>query len=418
MSRKYAVVAGAFDTKGEDYAFVRTMLEDSGLSVLLVDFGVLGAPDFAADIDRATVADAGGASIDIFQDGRNKDCAMRVMSDGLRCTVRRLYDEGRLHGIISMGGSGGTSVAAAAMRELPLGVPKVMVSTLGGGDVSAYAGQKDIVFVPSIVDVAGLNSISRQIYANAAGALIGMINSFDAYANQDKANQDKPIVVASMFGNTTTAVEHAKAVVAPQGYEFLIFHATGAGGRMMESLINEGRIQGAYDLTTTELADHVCGGVFSAGAERCLAAPRAGIATVIAPGCVDMANFHGPETVPERYRDRKLYEWNPDITLLRTNADENAKIGKLLAAAANEATGQVAVFLPLNGVSMLDSPDGAFWDPEANAACFDAIRSGVRKDVQVIEIDANINDAEFSGAAAEKLLEFLAMETKTELEAG
>ena len=418
MSRKYAVVAGAFDTKGEDYAFVRTMLEDSGLSVLLVDFGVLGAPDFAADIDRATVADAGGASIDIFQDGRNKDRAMRVMSDGLRCTVRRLYDEGRLHGIISLGGSGGTSVAAAAMRELPLGVPKVMVSTLGGGDVSAYAGQKDIVFVPSIVDVAGLNSISRQIYANAAGALIGMINSFDAYANQDKANQDKPIVVASMFGNTTTAVEHAKAVVAPQGYEFLIFHATGAGGRMMESLINEGRIQGAYDLTTTELADHVCGGVFSAGAERCLAAPRAGIATVIAPGCVDMANFHGPETVPARYRDRKLYEWNPDITLLRTNADENAKIGKLLAAAANEATGQVAVFLPLNGVSMLDSPDGAFWDPEANAACFDAIRSGVRKDVQVIEIDANINDTEFSGAAAEKLLEFLAMETKTELEVG
>ncbi len=418
MSRKYAVVAGAFDTKGEDYAFVRTMLEDSGLSVLLVDFGVLGAPDFAADIDRATVADAGGASIDIFQDGRNKDRAMRVMSDGLRCTVRRLYDEGRLHGIISLGGSGGTSVAAAAMRELPLGVPKVMVSTLGGGDVSAYAGQKDIVFVPSIVDVAGLNSISRQIYANAAGALIGMINSFDAYANQDKANQDNPIVVASMFGNTTTAVEHAKAVVAPQGYEFLIFHATGAGGRMMESLINEGRIQGAYDLTTTELADHVCGGVFSAGAERCLAAPRAGIATVIAPGCVDMANFHGPETVPARYRDRKLYEWNPDITLLRTNADENAKIGKLLAAAANEATGQVAVFLPLNGVSMLDSPDSAFWDPEANAACFDAIRSGVRKDVQVIEIDANINDTEFSGAAAEKLLEFLAMETKTELEVG
>jgi uncharacterized protein (UPF0261 family) len=278
-----------------------------------------------------------------------------------------------------------------------------MVSTMGGGDVSAFAGTKDITFMPSVVDVAGLNRISRAIYANAAGAIAGMVG-MEAPAEA----ADRPLVVASMFGNTTKAVEHAKGLLEAAGYEVLVFHATGAGGRTMEGLIADGFIAASLDLTTTELADEVCGGVLSAGPDRCMAASRAGIPAVLVPGCVDMANFGGRETVPERYRDRSLYAWNPNITLMRTTVDENRRIGELIAAAANAATGPVAVLLPLRGVSMLDSEGGRFWDPDADRACFDAIRRGVRPGIPVIEVDANINDPAFSGRVAETLLEMLA----------
>jgi uncharacterized protein (UPF0261 family) len=288
------------------------------------------------------------------------------------------------------------------MRTLPVGVPKLMLSTVGGGDVSAYAGTKDITFMPSIVDVAGFNRISRAIYTNAAGAIAGMV-SMSAPA----AAADKPLVVASMFGNTTQAVDHARGILEDSGYEVLVFHATGTGGRTMESLIADGLIAGSLDITTTELADEVCGGVFSAGPDRCLAASRAGIPAVLVPGCVDMANFWGIDTVPEKYQGRNLYQWNPNVTLLRTNAEENVKMGEMLAAAANAASAPVAIVLPLKGVSQLDSPGGQFWDPEADRACYDAIKRNLKPGIPVIEVDHNINDPEFSGKVAETLLEML-----------
>jgi uncharacterized protein (UPF0261 family) len=328
---------------------------------------------------------------------------MQTMAAGLAAVVSKLYAEGKVDGIMGMGGSGGTSIATTAMRVLPVGVPKLMVSTMGGGDVSAFAGTKDITFMPSIVDVAGFNRLSRAIYANAAGAIAGMVK-IEAPAG----GADKPIVVASMFGNTTTAVEHAKGLVEAKGYEVLVFHATGSGGRAMEGLIADGFITASLDMTTTELADEICGGMLSAGAERCLAASRAGIPAVLVPGCVDMANFGGMETVPEKYHDRTLYKWNPNITLLRTNVEENRWMGEKIAAAANAATAPVAVLLPLKGVSMLDSEGHEFWDPEADSACFDAIRSGLKPGIPLIEVDANINDPEFSGKVAETLLEMLA----------
>jgi uncharacterized protein (UPF0261 family) len=299
-----------------------------------------------------------------------------------------------------MGGSGGTSVCTTAMRALPVGIPKAMVSTVGGGDVSAYAGTKDIVFVPSIVDVAGLNSISRRIFANAAGALAGMVNT----ALPDLAVADRPLIAASMFGNTTTAVSAASERLKQHGFETLIFHCTGTGGRTMESLIAENFVEGVLDLTTTELAVFVCGGVFDAGAERCLAAARAGVPAVLVPGCVDMANFGAMQTVPERYRDRLLYEWNPNVTLLRTNVDENRRIGEKLARAANQSKAEVAVLLPTKGVSMLDSEGERFWNPEADAACFDAIRRNLDSNIPLIELDCNINDDMFSAAATDTLL--------------
>lgn len=399
---KTVVIVGALDTKGEDFRFVKELIEARGLATLVVDAGTMGPPGLEPDVTREEVAAAAGADLARLASGDHKDEAMEAMATGAAVTALRLHAEGRLDGILSMGGSGGTSIATAAMRALPVGVPKLMVSTMAGGDVSAFAGTKDITFMPSVVDVAGLNRISREIYANAAGAIVGMVEM-----ERPAGAADRPLVVASMFGNTTKAVDHAKELVEAVGYEVLVFHATGTGGRTMEGLIADGYVAASLDLTTTELADEVCGGVLSAGPERCLAASRAGIPAVLVPGCVDMANFGGLETVPDRYRDRNLYAWNPNITLMRTTPDENRRIGEMIAAAANAATGPVAILLPLRGVSMLDSEGGRFWDPAADGACFDAIRAGVRPGIPVIEVDANINDPAFSGRVAETLLAML-----------
>jgi uncharacterized protein (UPF0261 family) len=399
---KTVVIVGSLDTKGQEFALVRDLIQGQGLDTLVVDFGVLGAPAFEPDVGREAVAEAGGGDLAHLASGEHKDEAMQTMARGLAVVVRRLFDEGRLDGILGMGGTGGTSIATAAMRTLPVGVPKLMVSTVGGGDVSAYAGTRDVTFMPSIVDVAGINSISRTIYANAAGAIAGMVD-----VEGPAPAEEKPLITASMFGNTTAAVDRARGRLEERGYEVLVFHATGTGGRTMEDLIRDGYIDGSLDITTTELADHVCGGVFSAGSERCMAASKAGIPAVIVPGCVDMANFWGIDTVPERYKGRNLYEWNPNVTLLRTNVEENVRIGELIAAAANAATAPVAILLPLGGVSMLDSEGGRFWDPEADRACFDAIQRNLKPGIPVIELEHNINDAAFADRAADTLLEML-----------
>jgi len=399
---KTVVIVGALDTKGQEFAFVKGLIEMQGLATRVVDFGVLGEPAFEPDITREQVAQAGGGDLAYLRSGDHKDEAMKVMASGLAEVVRGLYEDKKLDGILGMGGSGGTSIATTAMRTLPVGVPKVMVSTVGGGDVSAYTGTRDITFMPSIVDVAGINSISRAIYTNAAGAIAGMVKMETPQAADEKA-----LITASMFGNTTKSVDHARGILEENGYEVLVFHATGTGGKTMESLISDGYIAGSLDITTTELADEVCGGVFSAGPERCMAASRAGIPAVIVPGCVDMANFGGLDTVPEKYKGCNLYEWNPNVTLPRTNIAENKRMGEMIAAAANAASVPVVILIPLNGVSMLDSPGGRFWDPQADQACFEAIKANLKPGIPVIEMDNNINDPEFSGKVAETLLDLL-----------
>ena len=399
---KTVVLVGSLDTKGEEFAFVKAMIEQEGLKTLVVDFGVMGEPPFEPDVKPAELVEAAGGDLAYLASGDHKDEAMQTMATGLAVVVRRLYDQGKLDGIIGMGGSGGTSIATAGMRTLPVGVPKVMVSTVGGGDVSAYAGTKDITFMPSIVDVAGINSISSTIYANAAGAVAGMVKT-----EKPELGEAKPLITASMFGNTTEAVDRARKLLEQNGYEVLVFHATGTGGKTMESLIADGYIVGSLDITTTELADAVCGGVFNAGPERGLAASKAGIPAVLVPGCVDMANFWGIETVPDKYKDRNLYAWNPNVTLMRTNVEENIRMGEMIAAAANAATAPVAVLLPLKGVSMLDSPGGRFWDPKADRACYATIKQKVKSEIPVIELDYNINDRDFADKVAETLLEML-----------
>ena len=399
---KTVVITGSLDTKGKEFSFLRELIQKEGLETLVIDFGVMGEPAFAPDITRQEVAKAGGGDLTRLASGEHKDEAMRIMAAGLVVVVRRLFDQGRLDGIIGMGGGGGTSLSTMAMRSLPVGVPKVMLSTLAGGDVSAYAGTRDITFMPSIVDVAGINRISRAIYTNAAGAITGMVKM-----NAAHEDGEKPLIAASMFGNTTLAVDRARAAFEARGYEVLVFHATGTGGRTMEGLISDGYFAALLDITTTELADEVCGGVLSAGPERCLAASRHGIPAVLVPGCVDMANFWGVESIPVEYKTRKLYQWNPNITLLRTNAIENERIGEMIAAAANAAIAPVAILIPLKGVSQLDSPGGAFWDPQADQACFEAIKRHLKPGIPVIEMDNNINDPEFADKVAQTLLDML-----------
>ena len=393
------VIVGALDTKGTEFQFVRNLIRENGLETILVDFGVMGDPSFRPDVTADEVARAGGSTLAELRAKADKTLAMRTMSAGLAKVVADLHASGRLGGILGMGGGGGTSIATAAMRGLRTGVPKLMVSTLAAGDIAPYVGSRDITMMPSVVDVAGLNSISRRIYTNAAAAMVGMVQQ-----ETPGITEEKPLITASMFGNTTPCVSHAREILEGKNYEVLVFHATGTGGRTMEELIADGFITANLDLTTTELADEVCGGVLSAGPDRLMAAARAGIPTVLAPGCVDMANFGVRTAMPQEYQSRLLYEWNPNVTLMRTNVDEKRVIGVMIARAANTSTGPVAILIPLRGVSQLDSLGGTFWDPEADGACYKAIKENLKPGIPFIEMDNNINDPEFAEKAVNLLL--------------
>jgi uncharacterized protein (UPF0261 family) len=395
---KTIALVGALDTKGPEYRFVKECIEGRGHRTLVVDVGVLGEPAFPADIAREEVARAGDGDLAALRAKGDRGEAMAVMTRGAEALLPKLHAEGRLHGILALGGSGGTAIACAAMRALPLGVPKVMVSTVAGGDVSGYVGVKDIVMVPSITDVAGINRISREVFARAAGAVCGMVEA------AVPPGADRPIVVASMFGNTTPAVEAAKARLEAEGYEVLVFHATGTGGRMMESLVEAGLVSGVLDITTTEWADELVGGVLAAGPARLEAAARKGVPAVVAPGCLDMVNFWAPGTVPAKFAGRRFYPHNPNVTLMRTDVEESRKLGEIIAGKLSPSRGPVTVVIPLGGLSMIDAPGKPFWWPEADRALFDALKGNLRKDIPVVELDCNINDPPFAARCAEALL--------------
>jgi uncharacterized protein (UPF0261 family) len=393
------VTPGAFDTKGADYEFLVESIRSHGVDALTVDFGVMGDPPFVPDVSSAEVARAGGAELSSLRESKDKTRAMRAMAEGLSRVLARLREERRLDGVCGMGGSGSTTILSAGVRALPIGIPKLLISTVAAGDVSAYVGSADLTLMHSVVDVAGLNRISREIYTNAAAAIAGMVK-----ARRPEAAGDRPLVAASMFGNTTACIDRARASLDRAGWEVLVFHATGTGGRTMQRLAAERLLAGLFDLTTTELADEVCGGVFTAGPERIQIGASSAIPVVLAPGCVDMCNFGPLETVPAKYRSRLLYEWNANVTLMRTNAEENRRIGAMIAETANRCMGPAAVLLPLRGVSMLGSHGGPFADEAADGACFDAIRSQLKSGIPVIDVDSNINDPVFADRAAEVFL--------------
>jgi uncharacterized protein (UPF0261 family) len=398
---KTICLLGAFDTKGVEYAFVREQILARGHEVLTVNTGIMGSTDlFPVDVQAYALAQAGGGSLKQLRERKDRGEAMKVMCAGAPVIVRSLYDDRRIDGIIGMGGTGGTAVVTSAMRALPVGMPKVCVSTTAAGDVGVYVGSKDITMIPSIVDVAGINRISRIIFSRAAGAVCGMVEM-----DISESSGDKPVVAASMFGNTTPCVSACMANLSTEGYEVLVFHATGTGGKTMESLVREGLVDAVLDITTTEWADTVCGGIFDAGPERLDAAGQMGIPHLIVPGCVDMAIFGRMDTVPEKYKkNRTFYEWTPSVTLMRTNKEENEKMGIVFAEKANAAKGPVAFLIPLRGVSILDGDNQPFCDREADRAMFEAVKANLREGIEVVEMDNNINDPEFSAKAVEMML--------------
>jgi uncharacterized protein (UPF0261 family) len=398
------LLIGTLDTKGVEFQYVRDRLRAVGVDVLVLDAGILRPPAFPPDVPREQVFVAAGEDLDALRKSGDRGRAVEAAARGAAHVAQELHRQGRVDGVLSLGGSAGTAIGTTAMRALPFGVPKLMVSTMASGQVRPYVGQSDVCMMYSVVDISGLNRISRRVLANAAAAMAGMVRGLAAPTTD---GDDRPMIAATMFGVTTPCVDAARVRVERAGYETLVFHATGTGGLTMETFIAEGQIAGVLDLTTTELADELAGGVLSAGRDRLTAAALRGVPQVISLGALDMVNFGSPDSVPEKYRGRLFHAHNSSVTLMRTTPEENDQLGKEIAHKASAARGPTAVLVPLRGVSALDREGGPFWNPKADAALFQSLRNWMSPDVELVELDMHINDPAFAEAAAEKLLGFL-----------
>ncbi len=429
------LLVGTLDTKGTEFAYVRDRLKSAGVAVLVADAGVMGPPAFAPDISREAIFSAAGTTAEQVRAAGDRGKAVELAAAGIAKVATDLHKQGQLSGVLSLGGSAGTTIGTSAMRALPVGVPKLMVSTLASGQVQHYVGTRDVMMMYSVVDIAGLNRISRAVLDNAAAAMAGMANaknltpqppSLERKGGQDSAvltpplplgegaggrgsSADKPVVAATMFGVTTLCVEAARKVLEAAGYEVLVFHATGTGGRTMEGLVRDGLIAGVLDITTTELADELAGGVLSAGPDRLTAAGLMGVPQVISLGALDMVNFGPRDTVPDWYKHRLFYQHNPTVTLMRTTPEEMDRLGKGIAEKTSAASGPTCVLMPLKGVSAIDAEGKPFWWPEADAALFQSVRNWIAPNVELIELDRHINDPAFAEACANKLLALMAL---------
>ncbi len=396
---KTVCIVGTMDTKGVEFSFIKSQIESAGVSTCVINTGILGEPQLTPDISADEVAQAGGSSLQALRDEGDRGNSVAVMAQGAATRVAEKHAAGEIDGIISLGGSAGTTIGTTAMQAVPVGVPKIMVSTLASGDTSPYVQSKDICMMYSVVDIAGINRLSRQILANAAGAIVGMVN-----AEAPAATADKPLIAATMFGVTTPCVTKAREVLEAAGYEVLVFHATGTGGQAMEDLVKGGFLAGVLDATTTELADELVGGVLSAGPDRLEAAGETGVPQVVAPGALDMVNFGPPDTVPEQFKDRLFYQHNPTVTLMRTTPEETAELGRIMARKLSEAKGPTTVIIPTRGVSAIDQTGQPFDSPEARTAWIENLKAHIGDNVTVVEMDAHINDDAFATKLAETLL--------------
>ncbi len=400
--QKTVAIVGTLDTKGIEYKYLKEQIEAQGVLTLVIDAGSLGEPLLRPDISASEVAKAGGSSLADLAREKDRGKSVATMGRGAAVIVKDLYEKGRFDGIISLGGSAGTHIGTAAMKALPTGVPKLMVSTVAAGDTRPYVDVKDITMMPSVVDIAGINRLSRRILGNAAGAIAGMVKS-----EPRLAGEEKPLVAATMFGVTTPCVTKARELLEAAGYEVLVFHCTGVGGRSMEDLVRSGFIKGVLDITTTELADELVGGILTAGPNRLEAAGEMGIPQVVCPGALDMVNFGPPETVPEKFRGRKFYQHNPQVTLMRTTVEENRRLGKMIAEKLNKASGQVTFIMPKKGVSLYAKEEGPFYDLATERAFLKALKAELSGKVRLIEMDTDINDEAFARTAANELAEYM-----------
>lgn len=399
---KTVAIAGTFDSKGAEFSYVKSVIEGLGLKTFTIHSGVF-EPMFTPDVSNIEVAAAAGVDLREIAARKDRSAGTEALAQGMEKIVPKLYAEGKFDAMLSFGGTGGTSIVTAGMRALPIGVPKLMVSTVASGNTAPYVGTSDIIMFPSIVDVSGLNSLSTKIFTNAAHAIAGMVQ-FESAPPMDK----KPLVAATMFGVTTPCIDYARAHLELHGYEVLVFHATGTGGQTMESLIEAGYIDGVLDLTTTEWCDELVGGVLAAGPHRLEAAGRCKVPQVVSTGALDMVNFGPYDTVPEAFRERNLYKHNPSVTLMRTTVEENRQLGEKIAEKLNGSQGPTVLMLPLKGVSMLDVEGEAFHGPEEDKMLFDTLRLRIdHKTVELIEMNTDINDQAFAVAAADKLMELM-----------
>lgn len=392
-------VLGTLDTKGAEHAFVAERIRARGHCPLLIDVGSGGPPTILPDITREQVAAFSGLDFAKISARRDRGECVVAMCEAAPVFLAKLAADGEIDGVISLGGGGGTAIATAAMRALPIGFPKLMVSTLAAGNIAPYLGTKDIVMMPGIVDVAGLNRLSRLIFSRAAGAICGMVEE------EVETDDTRRLVVASMFGNTTACITEAKRIIEDAGYEVLVFAATGTGGKSMESLIESGLVAGVLDLTTTEWADELVGGVLTAGPDRMDAVAKAGIPAVIAPGCLDMVNFGERGTVPPEFKERKFYIHNPQVTLMRTTPEECAELGRIIADKVNRYDAPAVIMIPKKAISAISAAGQPFHDPVADEALFNSIR--IHAKVPVEEFDEEINSPVFARACAEKLLKLM-----------
>lgn len=404
---------GTLDTKGEEYGWLADRLSELGVETLAIDVGSFSdSPD--AQVSAREVISAAGADADELRARKDRGEMMTTMANGSAVVVTRLAEEGRIHGLLALGGSGGSSVAAGAMQALPVGFPKLLVSTMASGNVKPYVGEVDTAMMYSVVDVAGLNSISTKVFGNAAAAIAGMAKQYEAGLGADE-DEHKPLIGLTMFGLTTAAADEARHTLDGLGYETLVFHATGTGGRAMEKLAESDLLAGICDLTTTELCDDLAGGILSAGPDRLEMAGAKGLPQVVSLGAIDMVNFGPKESVPPKYDDRTFIVHNPTITLMRTSVEENAELGRRIARKLAAATGPTKLFIPLKGLSGIDIEGGPFWSPDANAALFDELRTGLAdSNVEIVELDMHVNDPGFGKAMAEALHEMITARASVE----
>ncbi|MBC8770104.1 Tm-1-like ATP-binding domain-containing protein [Arenibacter sp. BSSL-BM3] len=403
QKERSVIMVGCFDTKGEDFGYLYSCLAELGLNVITINTGIMGSTDFfPVNFEAKEVALSGGNTLTDLRENKDRGSAIEVMGNGAAAIVEDLFNKKKAHGIVGMGGGGGTFIALKAMQPLPFGFPKFCISTLATKDLSIHIGIKDITLMPSVVDVAGLNSISKVVMRQGAAAIVGMIK----VSGSTDERQSKSIAL-SVFGNTTLCVDKCSELLRAKNYEVLAFHSVGVGGRTMEGLTIDGCIDAILDITTTELADELCGGICSAGPDRLTAAAKIGIPQIVVPGCLDMVNFGPLETVPEKYKDRQLFSWAPDVTLMRTNEQENRILGKTIAEKINKSMAPVIVLLPMGGLSKIGGPGEVFHNPAIDQELFGSLKSHANKNIKILEVNSNINTESFATQAVESLMEIL-----------
>lgn len=399
---KTVALVGTFDSKGTEYQYIKELLEKLDLNVFTIHTGVFESA-FVPDVDVAEIAAEADEDIASIRKRNDRAYATEVLSRGLKRLLPKLFAKGLFDGVLSFGGTGGTSLVAPGMRQLPIGIPKLIVSTVASGDTSVYVGTSDIMMMPSIVDVSGLNKISKRIFGNAVSAMAGLLNY-----RFETEEDERPLVAATMFGVTTPAVNFAREYLEQNGYEVLVFHATGIGGRTMESLVSDGYFAGVLDLTTTEWADELVGGILNAGEHRLEAASLAKIPQVVSLGAMDMVNFGPFDTVPDQFKNRNFYKHNPTVTLMRTTVEENEKLGKIIASKLNLAKSETILVIPNGGFSAIDVKDGPFHCPEADKALIDSIKKHLTNEsVKLIEKEQAINDKAFAEFSAQQLINLM-----------